>query len=61
MIYLIFKSGVIVGNSTVPYTSDDTQEVIHAINVTELINLAGEDWEENTNHLSLTDGVLIYN
>lgn len=61
MIYLIFINGDNAGYARVPYTSSDPAEVVHPVAESDLVALAGPDWEENLDRLHLVDGQLIFN
>jgi len=61
LIYLIFINNANAGFSLVPYASSDPEEVVYPIAETDLITLAGSDWEDKLDHLHLVDGQLIFN
>ena len=61
MIYLIFINGDNAGFSLVPYASSDPAEVVYPIAESDLIALAGLDWENNLDRLHLQDEQLIFN
>lgn len=60
MVYCIFIDNKMTGYAMLPYSSASKKEIVLPVAKTDLIELAGEDWQDQYHHIAMVGEELVF-